>query len=78
MWDRVPHFSRFLREVGILRHHLVLFDEKPHFSHRTREMGHPARLTTGIYFGCELALPMSRTTFQLRSFCFFQMLVYLP
>ena len=30
------------------------------------------------YIGARLELPISRTTFQLPSFCFFQMLVYLP
>ena len=33
---------------------------------------------SAAYLGCGLALPMSRTTFQLPSFCNFQMLVYLP
>src|SRR5271165_921168 len=30
------------------------------------------------YFGGAMALPMSRTTFQVPSFCSFQMLVYFP
>jgi hypothetical protein len=36
------------------------------------------RLRPPDYFGCAVALPMSRTTFQLPSFCSFQMLVYFP
>lgn len=35
-------------------------------------------LRSGNYFGAGLELPMSTTTFQYPSFCFFQMDVYLP